>query len=53
VNKLCIFVGTTAGGLIGGFLGDQFGFMTGIVLSGIGSIAGVYYGWKLAQKLDR
>ena len=53
VNKLCIFVGTTLGSLIGGFLGDQFGFMAAFILSGIGSIAGVYFGWKLAQKLDR
>ena len=50
VNKLCIFVGTTVFSTIGWYLGDPFGFFTAFVLSGIGSIFGVYVGWKAAQK---
>ena len=53
VNKLCIFVGTMAGGYAGGFLGSGFGLMTEIVTSGIGSLIGVYLGWRLAQRIER
>jgi hypothetical protein len=55
MTKLCIFAGTTIGGYVGWALGDflGLGFVWAFVLSGVGSVAGVYYGWKLAQKLDR
>ena len=55
MTKLCIFGGTTIGGYVGWGLGDflGLGFVWAFVLSGMGSVAGVYYGWKLAQKLDR
>ena len=53
--KLCIFVGTTAGGLAGGLLAGALDLDTfslgGFALSGVGSLAGVYAGWKLARKL--
>jgi len=53
VNKLCIFVGTTIGGYAGWWAGEQLGFefFVNFLLSGFGSILGVYVGWKLAQKL--
>lgn len=52
--KLCIFVGTTVGGYAGWALGEGLGLGFGwaFVLSSVGSIAGVYGGWKLARKLE-
>ena len=54
--KLCIFVGTTAGGIAGGLLAGALDLATfslgGFALSGVGSIVGVYAGWKLARKLE-
>jgi hypothetical protein len=47
MNKFCIFVGMTVFGLIRWWIGDRIGFMTGFVLSGIGSIVGVYVGWRI------
>lgn len=54
MTKLCIFVGTTVGGYAFWALADTvlgLGFGWAFVLSGIGSMVGVYAGWKLAQKL--
>ena len=55
MTRLLIFAGMTLGGYVGWALGDflGFGFAWDFVLSSVGSIAGVYYGWKFAQKLDR
>ena len=54
--RLCIFVGTTVGGLAGGLLAGAFDLDTfslgGFALSGVGSIVGVYAGWKVARKLE-
>ena len=35
-------------------LGDYFGmsFLGSFMLSGVGSVVGVYAGWKLARKLE-
>ena len=56
VTKLCIFVGTTVGGIAGSMIATAFDMdmlsLGSFVLSGIGSIVGVYAGWKLAQKLN-
>jgi hypothetical protein len=54
VTKLCIFVGTTVGGYAGWYLGEAcgLGFGGAFLISGVGSIAGVYGGWKLARKLE-
>jgi uncharacterized membrane protein YfcA len=56
VTKLCIFVGTTVGGIAGSMIGSALGYgmldFTSFFLSGLGSIVGVYAGWKLAQKLN-
>jgi len=54
MNKLCILVGTTIGGSVGWWAGDALGLGFGwaFVLSGIGSLAGVWAGWKVARKLE-
>jgi hypothetical protein len=53
VNKLCIFVGTTLFGIGGSVLAGALGMDTfslgSFLLSGAGSIIGVYVGWKVAQ----
>jgi uncharacterized membrane protein YfcA len=53
MDKLCIFAGTTILGYAFWGLGDLLGlgFVWSFVLSGIGSIVGVYAGWKVAQRL--
>jgi uncharacterized membrane protein YfcA len=52
VNKLCIFVGSTVGGYVGWYALDKLGMMAAFIGSGIGSVAGVYFGWKLARKIE-
>ena len=55
VTKLCILVGTTIGGYAAWALGDSvlgLGFGWSFVLSGVGSLVGVWAGWKLAQKIN-
>ncbi len=53
MTKLCIFVGTTLGGIGGSLLAGAFDMDTfslgSFFLSGVGSIVGVYAGWKVAQ----
>lgn len=49
--KLCIFVGTTIGGSIGWSVAEDYGFMAAFIVSGIGSILGVYAGWAIARRL--
>jgi uncharacterized protein YcfJ len=51
--KLAIFVGTMLGDYTGWWAGEAFGLGFGwaFVLSGNGSMAGVYAGWKVARKL--
>ena len=55
VNKLCIFGGTTVCSDAFWALGDALGFsfFGSFMLSGVGSVVGVYLGWKLAQKLQQ
>lgn len=48
--KLCTLGGATIGGYVGWFLGDSFGIGVAFALSGIGSLVGVYLGWKLALR---
>jgi len=56
VTKLCIFVGITLGGIAGSALAGVFDMdmisIGSFVLSGVGSMVGVYGGWKVAQKLN-
>ena len=49
--KLCIFVGTALGGFVFGYGADMLGcsFLWSFVISGVGSVVGVYAGWKVAQ----
>ena len=51
MNKLCIFAGTTIGGYAGWWAGDACGcgFAWCFVISSVGSLAGVWAGWKVAQ----
>jgi hypothetical protein len=53
--KLCIFTGVTMGGIAGSMIGGALGLETfslgGFLLSGAGSMVGVWAGWKLARKL--
>jgi hypothetical protein len=55
--KLMIFLGITIGGTIGAWIGGKFdgGNLLGlwsILISGIGSIAGIYIGYKIAQYIE-
>ncbi len=54
MNKLCIFAGTLLGSYGGWFLGEALGlgFWWSFVISGIGSVVGVWAGWKVARKLE-
>ncbi len=47
MNKLCIIVAITVLGWVGWWIGDKISFMTGFLLSGIGSVAGIYVGWRI------
>ena len=47
MSKLCIFIGMTVFGWIGWWIGDQIGFVTAVILSGVGSMIGVYVGWRI------
>jgi hypothetical protein len=53
VNKLCITAGTLVCGYGVGYLFSGFGIMTEVLMSGLGSIIGVYLGWKVAQHIER
>jgi len=48
--KLFIFIGVNLGGYVGWVLGERFGTMTAFVLSGLGSMLGVFVGWWAARR---
>jgi hypothetical protein len=52
VTKLCIFGGTTIFGYAFWYLGQLLGleFFGCFLLSGVGSIVGVFAGWKVAER---
>ena len=54
--KICIFAGMTLGGMAGSALGGVFGWgmfdIGSFLLSGLGSVVGVFVGWKIARKMD-
>jgi hypothetical protein len=56
MNKLCIFAGAMIFGILGSLLAGALGLDTfslgSFLLSGIGSLVGVYVGWKVAQRLS-
>jgi hypothetical protein len=47
MNKLFIFVGMMIFGWVGWAIGARFGIMTAFILSCVGSIAGIYLGWRI------
>jgi uncharacterized membrane protein YfcA len=49
--KLLIFVSVNVFGAFGWWLGEQFGLMTAFVAGSVGSILGVYAGWRLGRRL--
>lgn len=49
--KLCIFVGMSVGSWAGWALGESGGVMTAFLISGVGSVIGVYLGWRVARAL--
>jgi hypothetical protein len=53
MTKLCIFVGMTVGGFAGYIVPSSWGIMWAFFISGIGSVVGVYYGWKVGRHLER
>jgi hypothetical protein len=53
MTKLCIFAGMTIGGFVGYLVPPSLGLFWAFFVSGIGSIVGVYLGWKLALYLER
>ena len=50
--KLCIMAGTFVGGYVAAYAVSSFGMMAEVLASGVGSIIGVYLGWKLARKIE-
>jgi hypothetical protein len=54
MNKLCIFAGTTIVSYAFWYLGELLGFefFGCFMLSGVGSIIGVWLGWKVAQRFS-
>jgi len=53
MTKLCIFIGMMVGGYAAGFIAAPLGFWWSFFISGVGSIVGVYLGWKLGRRFDR
>jgi hypothetical protein len=47
--KFCIFVGVNAGGYAGWLLAENLGLMIAFIASGVGSVVGVYLGWRVAR----
>jgi hypothetical protein len=54
MTKICIFVGTTVLGYAGWYVGELLGFefMGCFLVSGVGSVVGVWAGWKLARRFE-
>lgn len=50
MNKLCIFLGVTILSSVGWWLGAFVGVGTAYTLSGVGSLLGVYVGWRINQE---
>ena len=49
--KLLMFIGINVFGAIGWWIGEHFGVLTAFIVSGIGSLFGVYAGWWTARRL--
>lgn len=52
MTKLLIWIGVCVGGWIGWYLGDLIGgFGWAFTISSLGSIVGVFIGWKISQNI--
>lgn len=49
MRNFCIFVVVNVLGAIGWWLGSHFGTGVSLALSAVGSLAGVYVGWRIYQ----
>ncbi len=47
MTRLLYIIGLTIGGWLGWWGGAQVGLTTAFILSSIGSVAGVYVGWRI------
>ena len=47
MSKLWILIGLTVFSWIGWWLGAKINFFMGFVVSGVGSMLGVYVGWRI------
>ena len=47
MKRLCIIMSMTLAGSVGWWIGAKVGLMTAFILSGIGSMAGIYLGWRI------
>ena len=52
LSKLLVFIGATAGGALGWWLGNFAGLMTAFMLSTVGTGFGIYYGRRLARHYE-
>jgi hypothetical protein len=50
--KLCTFAGALVGGYVGWAACESLGTLWAYLASGVGSVLGVYLGWKLARKIE-
>lgn len=52
MNRLLVLAGTTLGGYLGWAAGDAagLGLLGCFLISGLGSVLGVYAGWKAARR---
>jgi hypothetical protein len=47
MRTLCILIATTLLGTVGWWIGSHIGIMTAFLCSSIGSMVGVYLGWRI------
>jgi len=47
--KLVFFIGATAGGLLGWYAAERFGFMTAFIVSMVGTGVGIYVARRWAS----
>jgi hypothetical protein len=50
MKRLCILVCMTLVGSVGWWAGAKVGLMTAFILSAVGSVAGVYLGWRINRR---
>jgi hypothetical protein len=47
MKRLCILASMSVVGSVGWWVGAKAGLMMGFILSAVGSIVGVYVGWRI------